>query len=37
MENDFVTEKLSKEKLKIINNYFFENLTTFLNFDKYAT
>ncbi|ATU05628.1 hypothetical protein BKN14_04245 [Candidatus Gracilibacteria bacterium HOT-871] len=37
MESDLVTEKLSKEKLKIINNYFFENLTTFLNFDKYAT
>ena len=25
MESDLVTEKLSKEKLKIINNYFFEN------------
>lgn len=37
MNNDLQTEILSKEKLKTINIYFFENLTTFLNFDKYAT
>lgn len=37
MENDLITETLSKEKLEIVNKYFFENLTTFFNFDKYST
>lgn len=37
MENDLITETLSKEKLDIVNKYFFENLTTFLNFDEYTT
>ena len=37
MENDLITETLSKEKLDIVNKYFFENLTTFFNFDKYTT
>lgn len=37
MFDDTKNEKLSKEKLNFINNYFYENLWTILDHDSYLT